>query len=1161
MHSLFHSRRRRALRLGATFALGSALVLSTLGATPSAQAAPSPSTPAVQGGTGGDEGPDLSDLLAEPTPGPEALDLLDRPSLRDVAEHNDLSVAELRHDLATHDTLQVTPQGDLLFVDPAAPAHLRDASTSPDDHDHGIDGDQDQGPEVAAIPRNIDVKDAFNLNSLPGASRTIYLDFDGVEISSSYGSAWQQSHGLSGSVPGWDPKNNGAAFNDDEKRAVIEVWQRVAEDFHPFNVNVTTIAPADLLTFRGYHAVITGDRAAHKALCDEGCGGIAYVGIDPYWHQHKPAWTLTRGTGNSADDMAEATSHEIGHNLGLRHHGKGSTEYYAGHSGWAPIMGNSYGKDHTRWANGAWPDATRPTQDDLAIIRGRLGSRADGGPDNWQDAKISRTAATSGEDGHHQAQDIDAFQLGTCQGDVKVRVNIAPKGSNNDIRIRVNNAIPDDAKNVVLEHAPTNREDIDTTVKGLPRDTYYLTIMIDARGEYQNDYGVLGYYDWSVTGCDGVPVKTPPLQPTAFTHSFDPATRNLTVTWQPPAENGGHPVTGYTVGEQLGKMPTIRLDASARRHTFTDVPAGDLQVYVNANNALGDGHVAGTTFRSPAPATTTTALTATYGDAAKTVSLRTRVTSSTTTAEGTVRVTDGARELAAPVALVRGEATVTVPYEDVVGTELTAEYVPADKRWNPSRTATATTTRTAPSTVRDLALSLDQDTREVTTTWRAPEHHGGSAVTAYRVTAGGATHTVAASATSHTLPAGTGTFGVQVQAVNAQGTSTPARAELEVPAPTASRTTMTAATRGRTVTLQVTTRSSTDDTLVDGQVTVRRGNTPLASATTTRGVAQITLTDQPLGRQTYVAVVVPTSKRWSQSSAEASADVMVEPGAPRALTADFEPRDRSARVVWEAPASDGGTPVTGYKVSVGELTEEVAADATEAVLDVADLAPGEHEVSVVALNAVGTSGAATATLVVAPVAEAGLALTVTTLGRAATLTAEVAGDPAPEGSVEFRDGATVLGTVAVTDGVATLQVDRAPLGRRSYTAAFVPADRRWDPATSEAVSATSAKLAASLKVAVTAKTVRLGKRPTVTATLTVRGLTGAATNGPVTVKLGKKTVQARLVDGRAVVRLPKLKQAFFTAKQLRTKAPLVVTYQGNDDVARVVLTRKVKVTR
>jgi hypothetical protein len=151
VHSLLHSRRRRALRLGATFALASALMLSTLGATPSAQAVPSPSAPAPQGGTGAGEGPDLSDLLGEPTPGPEALELLDRPSLREVAEHNGLSLAELRSDLESHDTLQVTPAGDLLFVDPAAPAHLRDASTSPDDHDHSIDGDQDQGPDKALL--------------------------------------------------------------------------------------------------------------------------------------------------------------------------------------------------------------------------------------------------------------------------------------------------------------------------------------------------------------------------------------------------------------------------------------------------------------------------------------------------------------------------------------------------------------------------------------------------------------------------------------------------------------------------------------------------------------------------------------------------------------------------------------------------------------------------------------------------------------------------------------------------------------------------------------------------------------------------------------------------------------------------------------------------
>lgn len=51
--------------------------------------------------------------------------------------------------------------------------------------------------------------------------------------------------------------------------------------------------------------------------------------------------------------VAEASSHEIGHNFGLDHDNSGADDYYTGHSVngiyWGPIMGTGYGDDFSHW--------------------------------------------------------------------------------------------------------------------------------------------------------------------------------------------------------------------------------------------------------------------------------------------------------------------------------------------------------------------------------------------------------------------------------------------------------------------------------------------------------------------------------------------------------------------------------------------------------------------------------------------------------------------------------------------------------------------------------------------------------------------------------------------------------------------------------------------
>jgi hypothetical protein len=109
-------------------------------------------------------------------------------------------------------------------------------------------------------------------------------------------------------------------------------------------------------------------------------GGVAYVGVfgNPFY---QPAFIFPAQLANGdPKSVWEATSHEVGHNLGLDHDGTSSTGSYSGHGtgagGWAPIMGVGYYKEVTQFSKGEYAGANNQ-QDDLAIINGYLLYRAD----------------------------------------------------------------------------------------------------------------------------------------------------------------------------------------------------------------------------------------------------------------------------------------------------------------------------------------------------------------------------------------------------------------------------------------------------------------------------------------------------------------------------------------------------------------------------------------------------------------------------------------------------------------------------------------------------------------------------------------------------------------------------------------------------------------
>ena len=290
------------------------------------------------------------------------------------------------------------------------------------DLDHGIDASGNEYHALTVLPGDvalaetaaegtiesavpINLAQTFLLHSAAGANHTIYLDFDGHVTT---GTSWNSSFTGGGAIdtPAYDFDGNTASFSTLELERIHYIWQRVAEDFIPFNVNVTTQDPGvEALrklgtgdTQWGVRVVIGGDGAWYGSA-----GGVAYVGSFN-WSSDTPTFVFETNLGNGHEKYtAEAISHEAGHTLGLSHDGAATLGYYEGHgtgeTSWAPIMGVGYYKSLVQWSKGGYAGANQ-TQDDLAIITSNngFGYRADDVGSTIATASLASVACEGGEE-------------------------------------------------------------------------------------------------------------------------------------------------------------------------------------------------------------------------------------------------------------------------------------------------------------------------------------------------------------------------------------------------------------------------------------------------------------------------------------------------------------------------------------------------------------------------------------------------------------------------------------------------------------------------------------------------------------------------------------------------------------------------------------------
>ena len=229
------------------------------------------------------------------------------------------------------------------------------------------------GAAAASFP----LEQTFLLHSRPGATKVIYLDFNGHTTS---GTHWNTEYtgGQDIVSPAYDSDGNASQFSTTELESIQTIWQHVSEDFAAFDVDVTTEEP-DIDALRktspqddayGQRVVIGGS----SSWLGGSYGGVAQIGsfdddID------LPCFVFPPGLNNGEPKAtAEASSHEAGHTLGLFHDGTVAHDgipaltYYTGHGSWAPIMGVGYYKPVTHWSKGDYPWANNQ-EDDLAVMQ------------------------------------------------------------------------------------------------------------------------------------------------------------------------------------------------------------------------------------------------------------------------------------------------------------------------------------------------------------------------------------------------------------------------------------------------------------------------------------------------------------------------------------------------------------------------------------------------------------------------------------------------------------------------------------------------------------------------------------------------------------------------------------------------------------------------
>jgi PKD repeat protein len=415
--------------------------------------------------------------------------------------------------------------------------------------------------------------DAFKLHSLPGVTRVIYLDFNGHATS---GTSWNSAYASGATIvsAAFDLDGDSSTFNASERGLIQRIWQRVAEDYAPFAVDVTTEDPGvDAL-----RKSASGDNAFGIRVVisptnwyKSSAGGVAYIGSFS-WNSDTPCFAFTQQLASGEKYIAEAVAHEVGHTLSLYHDGASgtsATEYYTGHGNWAPIMGVGYYKTVVQFSKGEYANANN-TQDDLTVIATHVPVAVDD-HGNTPDNATPLSGPSVGTGGTIETRaDVDVFRIDASAGALSLEIKGPGPDSNLDLKAELLNS-----SGQVLQMSDTAGSLSASVSATLPAGTFYIRLSgvgsgASASTGYTN-YASIGNYiitgSYSTSGVKQPPVAvatssttsgTAPLAVTFYGHnSTDPDSPIVSYDWNFGDGNAASGMTASTTYSSPGAYSAV----------------------------------------------------------------------------------------------------------------------------------------------------------------------------------------------------------------------------------------------------------------------------------------------------------------------------------------------------------------------------------------------------------------------------------------------------------------------------------------------------------------------------------------------------------------------------------------------------------------------------
>jgi hypothetical protein len=353
-------------------------------------------------------------------------------------------------------------------------------------------------------------------HSLLGATRQLFLDFDGTPAFTFQNGTTYTAHGAGATgtpIPAFTMDADAGNFSATELTTIQQIWTHVAEKYSPFNLDVTTADPGNRTHGLTEQVIIGGSNSDWYGSAGgvSAIGGFANAGLSNSCF----AWTsdFVTGTLNWTNDAsfyeyftAETCAHEAAHSFGLVHERSGAApntiEYYAGNSLRVPIMGDSSNNQTARglwWKTNNFPgqNSPDPIQDELAVLSNGtngFGYRVDdhGGSAAAADPLGGTPNAYASFGVIENALDQDWFSFTPGGSRATFTVRAPAEGA----MLHFIASITDSQGNVIASDTGTGSSPVTLFASGLNGTGSY-RVVVQGAGEYGDlgQYRITGYVD------------------------------------------------------------------------------------------------------------------------------------------------------------------------------------------------------------------------------------------------------------------------------------------------------------------------------------------------------------------------------------------------------------------------------------------------------------------------------------------------------------------------------------------------------------------------------------------------------------------------------------------------------------------------------------------